>query len=556
MFFFSGFILDPDRVELRGPDGAAVRLRPKAFEVLRLLVANSHRVLGKQELLDAAWPGVHVGEDSLFHCIREIRTALDDHERQMVKLVSGRGYLFAVDVSAGRDATSAGTTPPSAPQLRPKRIPAPRFLVALAVIAVAAPLTFVVSNSASFSRPSKPAVEVLPLIDSAANAQDAALSRGIAIQLLGGLSKIDGIHLVVSREQDGPVSQQSTAEEKPATLLVQGELRKTAQSWIFQVRLIDAATREIRSVTEVAVDAKEPDAQRAQARLAAGAGYALASHLNALEDAGNTAENSPSDIAIQQAVASINQTTRERFATARTILEKYLADEPANVDLQVALATLHLRGIQMMWYGPAEENAAENNARALLEEAVRARPQSATVMAASCRFLTATNQFAESLVACARALALNPWDGGALYQLGLTQLQLGRFDDALATFVQADSFDTPKVSRWTWLLGAGLAHLVLDRNEEAADWLRRSIAITPASGRSHMLLAAAYQRLGRQQEAKDALRKGMELRPGSTARNVGLPSRNASEAYLQAASRIGRTLAEIGLPEGNTIDGK
>ena len=44
--------------------------------------------------MEAIWPNVHVGEDSLFQCIREIRTALGDDRREMIKLVSGRGYLF------------------------------------------------------------------------------------------------------------------------------------------------------------------------------------------------------------------------------------------------------------------------------------------------------------------------------------------------------------------------------------------------------------------------------------------------------------------------------
>jgi hypothetical protein len=72
-------------------------------------------------------------------------------------------------------------------------------------------------------------------------------------------------------------------------------------------------------------------------------------------------------------------------------------------------------------------------------------------------------------------------------------MQLGRFEDALATFKQADRFDTPEVSRWTWLIGAGWASLLIDRDEDAVPWLQRSIAITPASGRTHMLLAVAYQ---------------------------------------------------------------
>ena len=114
VFRFASFELDERRAELRGPDGEAIRLRPKTFEMLRLFAANAGHVLSKQELMEAVWPNVHVSEDGLFQCIREIRAALGDDQRQTIKLVSGRGYLFAVEVSvepAGPTA-SAEAAPP------------------------------------------------------------------------------------------------------------------------------------------------------------------------------------------------------------------------------------------------------------------------------------------------------------------------------------------------------------------------------------------------------------------------------------------------------------
>ena len=108
MLCFAGFELDTERARLRGPGGEAIRLRPKSFDMLQLFVTNSGRVLSKQDLIDAIWPNVHVGDDSLFQCIREIRTALGDDQRQLIKLVSGRGYLFEADVSAGPGGLSAG----------------------------------------------------------------------------------------------------------------------------------------------------------------------------------------------------------------------------------------------------------------------------------------------------------------------------------------------------------------------------------------------------------------------------------------------------------------
>src|ERR1700733_4439375 len=98
---FAGFELDQRRAELRGPDGKAIKLRPKTLGILILLTTNAGRVVSKQELMDAVWPNIHVGDDSLFQCIRELRTALGDEQRQMIKLVSGRGYLFDIDVSSG-----------------------------------------------------------------------------------------------------------------------------------------------------------------------------------------------------------------------------------------------------------------------------------------------------------------------------------------------------------------------------------------------------------------------------------------------------------------------
>ena len=99
MLRFSGFELDPERAELRRPDGETIKLRPKTLEILRLLAGNAGRVLSKQQLMEAAWPNVHVGEDSLFQCIREIRTALGDDKRQVVRVISGRGYLFQAEVT-------------------------------------------------------------------------------------------------------------------------------------------------------------------------------------------------------------------------------------------------------------------------------------------------------------------------------------------------------------------------------------------------------------------------------------------------------------------------
>jgi tetratricopeptide (TPR) repeat protein len=275
----------------------------------------------------------------------------------------------------------------------------------------------------------------------------------------------------------------------------------------------------------------------------------LARRLNELLDAGESAAGGRAKVVIEQAAASINQTTRERFGMAQTMLQNALAAEPDNLDVAVALAALQLRGIQMVWYSPDEAIAAEAEAGVTLERALRAKPNSISVLETYCRFLSATNRFVDSLVTCAKTLTFDPWNGLALYLVGLGQIHLGRFEDALATFLQADRFDTPAVSRWTWHLGAGWVNLLMGRGEDASPWLKRSIAVTPASGRSHMLLAAAYQHAGRIDEARTAMQEGLKLRPGTTALNVSPPQKNASPVYVQACARLVELMVAAGLPE-------
>ena len=90
---------------------------------------------------------------------------------------------------------------------------------------------------------------------------------------------------------------------------------------------------------------------------------------------------------------------------------------------------------------------------------------------------------------------------------------------------------------------------MMGRSEDALPWLQSSIAITPASGRSYMLLSAAYLDLGRPDEARSAMDKALALRPGSNLDNVNIPRKNSSPGFIAAADRIGRAFVAAGLPE-------
>lgn len=97
---FAGFEFDLRRGELRGPDGAAIALRPKADALLRQFLAEPGRLLGRETLMAALWPATVVTDDSLVQCVGELRGALGDRGQQLIQTVPRRGYRLEATVAA------------------------------------------------------------------------------------------------------------------------------------------------------------------------------------------------------------------------------------------------------------------------------------------------------------------------------------------------------------------------------------------------------------------------------------------------------------------------
>lgn len=74
---FGRYTLDRQRSSLIAA-GNPIALRPKSFNVLVYLVENPGRVVSKDELGEAVWPGVPVSDESLTKSVSEVRLALGD----------------------------------------------------------------------------------------------------------------------------------------------------------------------------------------------------------------------------------------------------------------------------------------------------------------------------------------------------------------------------------------------------------------------------------------------------------------------------------------------
>jgi DNA-binding winged helix-turn-helix (wHTH) protein len=85
--------LDLERLCVDAGSGP-VPLRPKSFDVLRHLMEHAGRVIPKEELIAALWPGVTVSDESLAQCIRDIRRVIGDENKELIRTIPKRGYVI------------------------------------------------------------------------------------------------------------------------------------------------------------------------------------------------------------------------------------------------------------------------------------------------------------------------------------------------------------------------------------------------------------------------------------------------------------------------------
>lgn len=103
---FGKFSVDTDQKVLFC-ENQPVRVTPKVFDTLLILLESHHRIVEKEELMRRLWPDVFVEETNLTFNIQQLRKALGDSAQQptYIETVPRRGYRFIAEVEEGRSAS-------------------------------------------------------------------------------------------------------------------------------------------------------------------------------------------------------------------------------------------------------------------------------------------------------------------------------------------------------------------------------------------------------------------------------------------------------------------
>jgi TolB-like protein/DNA-binding winged helix-turn-helix (wHTH) protein/Tfp pilus assembly protein PilF len=248
VYTFGEFVLDADRGQLLR-NGGEVRLRPQSFEVLHYLVEHHGRLVSRDKLMTAIWGDTVVTDGSLTQCIIDVRKAIGDESRRMIRTVPRRGFVFDFPVDdAGAPVEVAGeASPGSAASARWRRFPAAVLLLVLAGTA-----TWLVYHATGPEEPGGPtlpvhpkSVAVLPFVDMSAQKDQEYFSEGMSEEILNRLARAPELQ-VIARTSSFSLKGENAdiaaiAEKLRVAHVLEGSVRKSGNRVRVTAQLVNAS---------------------------------------------------------------------------------------------------------------------------------------------------------------------------------------------------------------------------------------------------------------------------------------------------------------------------
>jgi TolB-like protein/DNA-binding winged helix-turn-helix (wHTH) protein len=500
---FGGFVLDLGRAELRDAAGGIVPLRPKTRALLEHLLAHAGRAEDRAAILDAVWPGITVGDESLSQAVAELRRALGAEGPRLIRTVPRLGYMLDAEVTVVQSRK---------PQLR-------------------AGTSGQVSSLESGSDlmhgrraiPEGPAVAVLPFEVLGGGEDDRWLADGLADDLITGLGPW-GWFPVIARQSSfsyrgKPIPAGRIACELGAGYLVEGTLRRAAERLRVTVRLMDGVSgRQL-----WAADCERPVTHLFDARseLLSGILGQLEMQLARNEAERAVAAAQPEDldayVAVQRARWHHARLTQADSAEARRLLRKAIAIAPDYSLAWGMLARATAVAAEMDWTnGPRPDGFAE--AFDLAREAVRLGASGESWYSLGEVHLLAETGWNDCLAAFDEALSCNPSHVAARARLTTPLACTGRSAEAVQAAEIAMRLSPRDPRTPTWLSGLAVARYLLGEYEAAVAAARRSLLLRPGWAPVHHPLAVSLARLGRREEAAAVFGQLLRLEPDAMER--------------------------------------
>jgi TolB-like protein/DNA-binding winged helix-turn-helix (wHTH) protein/tetratricopeptide (TPR) repeat protein len=250
-YAFGEFVLEPSQQRVRRLDGETLNLTPRLFSALQLFVENPGKLLDKDALMLALWPGLVVDENSLSQVVSGLRRALADDKAssRYIQTVPRRGFRFIAAVTVLPEQTvpeAAGSSPIDAPvNQAPERRRWLRLALAGGAAASVGGIAWWALRRAPTVGTAAPTLAVLPFKPLTAEGRDELLEVGMADSLITRLSTVPGLAV----RSIGSVRRYAGADQDPlraardldVAWIVDGSLQRRGDQLRVTARLLRAA---------------------------------------------------------------------------------------------------------------------------------------------------------------------------------------------------------------------------------------------------------------------------------------------------------------------------
>jgi tetratricopeptide (TPR) repeat protein len=269
-----------------------------------------------------------------------------------------------------------------------------------------------------------------------------------------------------------------------------------------------------------------------------------------IEAEARRAERSPHPDSLDlyfQGMAWVNKgTTPGHMSRARNFFERALALDAGNIGALLGLAQVDiLASVFFLTDDRVERFAA---AEAALTKIVSLDPDNASAHMFLGSVQIVTNRVAQGIADCERALVLNRNLAQAHGSIGGGKFLIGRAAETEDHVRKALRLSPRDKSAFLWLHWVGIAKIMLGADEEAIEWLRRSLEANRNNPLAHFHLGAALAFLRKPDDARRAVQTGLALDPMFTIRRM---RRMSEHPIFRAQSRrIKEGMRMAGVPEG------
>lgn len=501
---FGPFILYPQRMTL-SRDGREQSIGSRGAAVLAKLLDAHGAMVGRDELIEAGWPGLTVEDGNLSVQIGALRKAMGSRPdgKEWITTVPRAGYLLRIEHD-------------------------------------------------SSSRARQPTIAVLPFANFSSDPEQEFVADGVVEDLITGLSRFRTFAVVARNStfvyKGRAVDVREAARDLGVRYVLEGSVRRHGERIRVAAQLIegesgahrwaetfDGAAADIFDfqdrITTSVVGLIEPQIRKAEID------RARRKHPDSLD---------AWDLYVQ-ALPLIRSAIVPNYTSAITLLDRALDLDPNYAPALTLASWAHEK--RYTFGGPSLPDFAADKEAALLlaQRAIEADPDDALALALYgwLQILFLTNY--AGLDDVKRATALNPNNRDVLDFAGTAHLFAGEVDDIIATSTRALELSPGAPDDHSIYGHLSSAHYAAGRYDEAAVFAEHCVALAPSYVYGHLHLAVAYAQLGRFEEAHREIAAARALRPDIT---VKFKAGEAVQRFPDRKAKWLEGLRKAGLFEG------